>query len=297
LLKIAFFCKVSLIDLILGRVPEDVGESIPDRSNVQPQEAKLATAVQHWTINKIKKVRQLFEGLLKEDPPLPMMEIRKRLNHPATTLLSRFPDLCRQAVAKYRAHAENRRREFWERVRETLEKQLIEKAPLSVAEVARSAGRSRTAVVRRFPELCARLFTYWNKQRRERWDTVEAFLQDLLENALPLHLKDIANQLKLSHTNLYRYFPQLCHKIAERYALHLQHIRTLKKKFLSDEVRRIAMNLHMQGIYPSVREVSKHLAEPVYLRSSKVALATLRYVRSELGLSFKGGMPTGGING
>lgn len=165
----------------------------------------------------------------------------------------------------------------------------MEKEPLSVAEVARKVGRSRTAVVRRYPELCAKVFEYWIKHRKENWDRVEIFLQNSLDSTSPLRLIDIAKQLKLSHTSLYEYFPQLCRKIAERYALHLQQTRALKKESLCTEIRRIATGLHEQGLYPSVREVEKHLNKPMTLRSSRVALDALREVRCEHDLSFKTG--------
>jgi transcriptional regulator with XRE-family HTH domain len=290
LLKIASLSKVSVLDLILGRTLESSGELIPARPcNKQPRRAKTPTATRRWTRGKVNKVWQLFEGLLKKDPPLPMTEIRKRLNYPASILLSRFPDLCRKAVSHYREHVESLRREFWECVRKTLEKQLTEKAPLSVAEVARDAGRCRTAVIKQFPELCAKLFSHWNKRRAARWDEVEAYLQDSLNTTTPLRLRDIAKQLKVSHTALYQYFPRLCHKIAERYALHMRQARTLKKESLRNEVREMAMALYKRGAYPSVRTVARHLGNPVSLRNSKVALDALRELRREFGVSFKGG--------
>ena len=288
LLKISFLTKIPVVDIVLGKTSEAVGKLPPDNlNNEPPQVAKVTVCNQHWTTRKVRKVRQQFEGLLKEAPPFPMVKIKERLNHPRSTLLSRFPDLCQQAVVGYKAHVENRRQVFWDRVREKIDKQLIDKAPLSVAEVARQVGRSRTAVISRFPELCARLSEYWIKRHKERWNEIETFLQNSLESNSPLRLRDIAKQLKLSHTSLYEHFPQLCRKIAECYALHLQQSRVLKKESLSNEVRRIAISLHNQGVYPSVREVEKHLAKPISLRSSKAALASLREVRRASGFSSK----------
>jgi hypothetical protein len=72
-LKIAFFSKVPAVDLILGKVLENVGELVLGRlSDDQPQKAKPPAAARRWSKSKVKKVRQLFEALLKEDPPLPM---------------------------------------------------------------------------------------------------------------------------------------------------------------------------------------------------------------------------------
>lgn len=287
LMRVSFFARIPIVDIVLGRVRDTVDALIPSSLNTgQLQVAKAIRPARPWNTNKVRKVRLSFEGLLRVTHPLSMVEIRKRLNHPASTLLSRFPGLCRKAVIRYRTHMENFRRGFWECVRWKLEKQLIEKAPLNVAEVARDVGRSRTAVVKQFPELCARLFAHWDRRRKERWYRIESFLRKSLESTLPQRLRDIAKHLKLSHTSLYEYFPELCRKIAERYALHSQQARAMKKEFLCNEVRGIAISLYEQRIYPSVREVEKHLDKPMFLRGSRAALDTLREVRCEYGLSF-----------
>lgn len=275
LLKISFIGGVSALDLILGNTVEAVAEMIPAE--------RTDTTVQCWTTSNIRSVERSFKRLLKANPPLPLAEIGRLLHIPRRTLLSSFPELSREAVAKHRAHAKKCRQEFWKAVREKLEKQLTESAPLSVAKVAREVGRSRGAIIKRFPNLCAQLFVHWNNQREYYWNTIEIFLRDSLKSIPPLRLKDIAKQLKLSHTSLYKYFPQLCHKIAECYALHMQQTRALKKEALRNEVREIAISLYGQGIYPSVREVSKRLVKPMSLRSNKVALISLREVRLEYG--------------
>jgi transcriptional regulator with XRE-family HTH domain len=301
LLKISLVAKVSTADLILGRTFEAEVETIPhhpDNNRLPAEQAvtKVAALARNRIAGRSKNVARSFKRLLKAEPPLPMAEIEKRLEINRRILSSRFADLYREAVTRYRAHTEKCRREFWEGVRGMLEKQLTEKAPLSVAKVARAVGRSREVVVRRFPELYVRLCDYRVERGKERWEAIEAFLRNSLGSTPPLRLRDVAKQLGLSHTSLYAHFPQLCPLVAERYERHLQQRRALKKESLRDEVIRIAKSLHEQGIYPSVREVSKCLLRPIYLRSCKVALATLRDVRSELGLSFKGEIPAGGTS-
>jgi DNA-binding Lrp family transcriptional regulator len=235
-----------------------------------------------WTARKARKIERSFEGLLEASPPLPLVEISKRLKAHTSTLLSKFPELCRKAVARYRAHTDERRRAFWEGVWERLEKQLTEKAPLSVAEVAREIGRSRTAVVRQFPALCAKLFEYWVERRNNHWDEIDAFLQNSLESSSPLCLRDIAEQLKLSHTSLYNYFPELCGQIAARYSQHREEMAKAKKEQIRQEIKQIAIDLYEEGIYPTVRNVAQRFSIRRYLRSNKVALVALREVRHKI---------------
>lgn len=285
LLKISFFAEVSVTDLVVGRIPEITEAPVSNSpDSLQPKTAKTAMPHHRWGNKKVIVVRRSFEELLEIDPPLPMMQIKNRLDYPASTLSSKFPDLHQKAVARYREYIEDRRRDFWRQVSEKLEIQLESVTPLSVSEVAREIGRSRTAVVKRFPRLCMRLSEHWLKRREENWGRVRTLLQDALRNDPPSHLKAIAKQLKLSHTSLYQHFPQLCHEIAARYAFQRQQIRVLKQESLRNEVRTIAITLYKQGIYPSVRKVSRHLSKALSLKSSKVALASLREVRREYSL-------------
>lgn len=288
LLRIAFLAKVSVLDLVLGRIPQIVRDSIiASSASLEPKTAKIAAPPHRWNTKKVIEVRRSFEELLEILPPLPMMQIKARLNYPASTLASKFPDLHLKAVTRYKEYNENRRLDFWRQVSEKLKLQLGSATPLSVSEVAREIGRSRTSIVKQFPTLCMQLSAHWVKRREEYWGQIRTFLQDALREEPPLHLKAIAKQLKLSHTSLYTYFPQLCREIAIRYALHLRQVRVLKNESLRSEVRSIAITLYKQGIYPSVRKVSQHLSKPLYLRSSKVALASLREIRHECGLHLK----------
>lgn len=89
----------------------------------------------------------------------------------------------------------------------------------------------------------------------------------------------------MSHTSLYKRFPQLCHEIAARYALQRQQMRLLKQESVRNEVRSIAIDLYNKGVYPSVRKVTRHLSKPITLRSNKAALDSLRQVRREYSLA------------
>lgn len=286
LLKIAFFAEVSVTDLVRGRI-RDISEapvlSKPD--SPQPKAVKAAAPHHRWNDKKLLEVRRSFEELLEIYPPLPMTQIKNRLICPASTLSSKCPDLHRKAVARYREYIKNRRRAFSRRVEKKLQIQLKSETPLSVSEVAREIGRSRIAVVKRFPALCMRLSEHWVKRREEHWGRIRTFLQDALRNDPPLHLKALAKRLEVSHTSLYKRFPQLCRKIAARYALQRQQIRLLKQESICNEVRGIAINLYNQGVYPSVRRVARHLSKPISLGSNKAALASLREVRREYSLA------------
>jgi transcriptional regulator with XRE-family HTH domain len=286
LLKIAFFIKVPILNLVVGKIPDIVETpALKSSLSLQPKAKKIAVRPQRWSNKMVAEVRRAFEELLELYPPLPMVQIKNRLNFPASTLFSKFPNLYQKAIARYKEYIEKQRRDFWRLVGEKLEIQLESMSPLSVSEISQEIGRSRTAVVKRFPTLCMLLSEHQLKQREDNWELTRASLQDALRNDPPLHLKAIAKQLKLSHASLYKRFPQLCREIAVRYALQRQQIRLLKQESIRNEVRGIAMNLFKQGVYPSVRKVARHLSKPISLRSNKIALASLREVRREYSLA------------
>ena len=286
LLKIAFFIKVPIIDLVVGRISETVKAPVLKRPpSLQPKGKNFAAVPHRWSSKVVMEVRRAFEELLQIRPPLPMVQIKSRLNFPASTLSSKFPNLCQMAVARYKEYIEKRRQDFWRLVSGKLETQLESMVPLSVSEIAHEIGRSRTAIVKRFPALCMRLSEHWLERREDHWCQIETALQDALRNDPPLHLKALAKQLKVSHTSLYKRFPQLCHEIATHYALYRQEIRLLKHESIRNEVRSIAISLYNRGVYPSVRKVARHLSKPITLRSNKAALASLRKLRREYSLA------------
>lgn len=286
LLKIAFFIKVPITDLILGRIPDVVAPPVLIRStDLQAKEMKTGASRHQWSNKMTPQVRRAFEKLLEVHPPLPMVQIKNRLGLSASTLSSKFPNLYQRAIARYKEYLERRRQDFWRQVGETLKTQLKNTAPLSVSEIAHNIGRSRRAVVKRFPTLCVRLSEHCLKRREAHWSRIETSLQAALCNDPPLHLKALAKQLKVSHTSLYKRFPQLCYEIAARYALQRQHIRLLKQESVRNEVRSIAIDLYNKGVYPSVRKVTRHLSKPITLRSNKTALDSLRQVRREYSLA------------
>jgi transcriptional regulator with XRE-family HTH domain len=286
LLKIAFSIKVPSIDLILGRIPDIEEAPVLIKSpDLQTKANKIIARPRRWSSKMIAGVRRAFEEMFETHPPLPIEQIKNRLNLSASTLYFKFPNLYQKAVARYKEYVKRRRQTFWRRIGKNLEAQLASLTPLSVSEVAREVGRSRTAVVKRFPRLCMCLSEHCLKRREAKWSNIETSLQDTLRNKALLHLKAIAKQLKVSHTSLYKRFPHLCEEIAARYALQRQQARLLKQESIRNEVRSTAISLYNQGVYPSVRKVARHLSKPISLRSNKAALASLREVHREYSLA------------
>jgi AraC-like DNA-binding protein len=96
----------------------------------------------------------------------------------------------------------------------------------------------------------------------------------LLDHRLPpFSLEETARTLGYHRETLYRNFKDLCRAISAKYDQYEQ-VRYLKSiEECCSEVRRVVLQLHEQGIYPSEACVSQHLAKPGHLRCKQVRTA------------------------
>jgi hypothetical protein len=154
--------------------------------------------------------------------------------------------------------------------------------PPCVQEVARQLSCSKTVLVKHFPKLCEELSKLYRKRRSVYWSKIETALRDSLEELPPRSMRAIAKDLGCSHTSVLNYFPDLCRRLATRYSQHRHEQSQRRQEQLCLKVREIALAICEEGEDPTVRRVSQRLAHRLYLRSSKVGLAALREVRSEI---------------
>ena len=104
----------------------------------------------------------------------------------------------------------------------------------------------------------------------------------LLDHRLPpFSLEETARALGYHRETLFRNFKDLCHAISARYDQYEQvrHLKSIEE--CCNEVRRVVLQLHEQGIYPSEARVSQHLAKPGHLRYKQVR-AALQEMRKSL---------------
>lgn len=286
-LKVCLIVDIPVLEFIRGDLPHYNHQAqfrkvvVPER----PAGLKTPSASAHKYGNaELEKAKNLFEILLTSDPPVPAEEIAGRIGFPNTTLRYRFPELYSLAVARYKDYTGSRRKDFWELAYLKLEEALDEENSPSAQEVARTIGCSRTELFKHFPDLCTRLAEKCSQDRVALWEKIRHVIQQELVKDVPRPLKAIAEQLEMNHTSIRNYFPDLCRRLAERYAQHRRNCSLQKKAQFGLEIRGIALALYAQGIYPSVKMVERSLENPRSLRTSKIALDVLRDVRKEFGL-------------
>jgi transcriptional regulator with XRE-family HTH domain len=171
-----------------------------------------------------------------------------------------------------------------EKVRFVLEAALTTETTPSLQEVARSLTYSSTVLAKHFPVECKKLSEKYKQWRKVEWSKVELELEEALVRDPPQSIKAIAKNLNRDHTSLYRYFPELCRRIAQMYELYRHTCREQIKEIFRQEIRGIVIALHLEGIYPSVKLVEARLHQRKTIRYSKMALDTLRQVREECGI-------------
>lgn len=167
-----------------------------------------------------------------------------------------------------------------------------EDSPLSLADVTKKLGYISPAPLRlRFPELCQAVKThYQNLQSKIKAAELQK-LKEALEAVLSLtsdlpspSLEQVAISLGCTTRHLYRYFPELCRAISERYKAEQKMQRTKRIAGICENVREVAQQLHEQGIYPSIRKVRERLPSSSSTRDPKVRSFWKKTVK-ELGWS------------
>lgn len=111
--------------------------------------------------------------------------------------------------------------------------------------------------------------------------TLEAFLQN--SEGTPPSMKEVAQRLGYNGTTmLRRHLPELCSAISAQYRDYQKEKSAERLQGLRDEVRKIVLEIHDQGHYPSNRRVRESLSCPRVLQEPEVRAAWYEALR-ELG--------------
>jgi hypothetical protein len=108
-------------------------------------------------------------------------------------------------------------------------------------------------------------------------------LHTALTESPPPSVTEVMKRLRHSEVTVRRHFPQLCSEIAKHYAEYRVKRAITRKTQAADEVRRIAYELHANGIALRRRNMRPLLTSSDYLNLEE-GRAALRQVRRELGL-------------
>ncbi|MEP0802781.1 TniQ family protein [Funiculus sociatus] len=112
---------------------------------------------------------------------------------------------------------------------------------------------------------------------------VEEALQATLasDEKPPLTMKEVAERLEYNRRTISQHFPDLCRAISAKSLRYRKAAQEKKIEQSCEQVRQIALKLHIENVYPSEGRVSQLMTKPGDLRNKKVR-ATLQELQSEL---------------
>jgi len=119
--------------------------------------------------------------------------------------------------------------------------------------------------------------------RRNSRERIRTLLQNLLtiNEYPPPSVREVGRRHHIGLATFYRYAPDLCQAISIRYEDYKKSLRKQAIQLGCSEVRRLAPQLYAQGITPSVKNLSRFMANPAALWQDEV-LETLNEVRRSL---------------
>jgi hypothetical protein len=222
------------------------------------------------TKDDVRQMRQVLEAVLVVDDqvdPLPSIrDIARRMGYDEETVRKHCPDLCKAIARRNKNHwAEEGHRV---RMKQALEKALVNPEPESLGNVARQLHCDTATMRKYFPDLCRAVVTRY----RERFDDarIERRLREVLassEEAPAVY--ELAREMKYARHIVWDKFPELCKQVSARRYAERKGRREERMAGISKEICCAAFLLHEQGIYPSARKVFTLLNDPHILRTKE----------------------------
>ncbi|MED2762089.1 TniQ family protein [Bacillus thuringiensis] len=144
---------------------------------------------------------------------------------------------------------------------------------LSLIEFSRSQGYTPVVVKHHFPKLSEEVIKRNKlKIRNDKiifYDSVEKQIRKILnsKDIKRLSLKQTLKQYGISYQMGKKYLPHLCDELSNSYQ---QYIKEQRKKVIinnEEEIKRIIMDMHNQGVYPINSKIIKEHPNPLIFRN------------------------------
>ena len=212
----------------------------------------------HWwkepgakRICELNRIHSLLEQSLVQDPPVPVRRIAAMLGYADGNggfIHRKFPDLCRSIAIKRKAWEE----QHLEALRNAVRKAILEQPPPTLHELSRRLGFQTSTTLRSWaPDLADRLketcSAYAAGKTTEMREALSAILQ---EDPAP-SFASVARRFQRSTSSLKEKVPDLCSAIASRHLQQREAATLQRRKFLEEEVWRIAKDLKAKGQNPT----------------------------------------------
>lgn len=158
--------------------------------------------------------------------------------------------------------------------------------PPSVKEVIQRIGCCSATLHKYFPDLCRAIAQrHLDHKRTDRIENLRRILSQVLEDNEdpPPSLQEIAARVEMSPAVFYRFAPDLCSAISNRYLSYCQERGTKVVEETCKRIRQAVFDIHNQGIYPSSNQIMERLGDRHIFRRDEVRTAWIEALQ-QLGL-------------
>lgn len=140
-----------------------------------------------WTEDTHTMAKLALENALKSSVPVSLSSVCKRIGWQPDVLQRHFPDLCKSVVSRYRNRFDRQR--YHKRLLEELAK---ERPILSVQELAREMGCSKTSLRNWFPDECDQLSKrYLVERQKDGQERMQRVFAESARIIVSLHQQNI----------------------------------------------------------------------------------------------------------
>jgi hypothetical protein len=207
------------------------------------------------------RIKQALKESLNSSKPRSPDQIARELGYAnGGSIRNQFPDLCSAVRKKI---AENKQLSY-AKTRQSLNDALNQDQALSLSAVCRSMGYLLQTVQFREPELCSKII----ERNRQHLEKQKIDLGRKMEAALievpPPPIYKLCRRLGVEEQFMRKYYPAMMRAVVARHRMYVENRTKNRNEDLADNVRRIAADLHSQGIYPSQPRIVELL--PVHTR-------------------------------
>jgi hypothetical protein len=228
-------------------------------------------------------IKQSLIIILKQDCPPPIRQIARDLNICDASLRIRFHEICREIKARRK---ESKIKKLLD-VENDMRNALKENPPPSLKAVLKRNGIGHKKLVfKSLPELCVAISIRFTKWKKTQKTNVKLNLQAALSEDAPVSLIGITKRYGYCLPSLYRLYPELCHRISTRFRNYQKACRKRKRELVKQSVKKIAIDLCNEGLYPSQEQVTP-LLETEYQRNWLIIGQALREFRDEMNIKYR----------
>lgn len=280
LLKICFSLETPPFQFLTGNRLQSEGPSVSART--QHGKIKSRSINQPRPFNK-EECHGAIQMALQEYPPPTLKEVARRVNRWPAFLLHHFLDQYRVLVARRAQYEKAASEERWNALKPALEAALNEEPPPLPDVLAKRLGCSPSSLRQHHRSLCLALRMRHANYLKRVIHNLRAELEAALNHEYPpVPLKELARRLGYYKGTLRRYFPDLVPLLIRRFRNHQRADYLARKQQLKTEMRRVVLDLHRCGLYPSLKRISKYMTSTRSLLGNRVARDLLRSIREEI---------------